>query len=131
MSPSEAQSGGSLERPYREQSSQPTPQSDDSELMQQVLEETLAATNGSQPMNPREMQALADVARRHPGQAFSLDPVAIELVSAVLNTQFGEQIADGSERRSMAVRIAETLVESDPARQRLESLWNRLNEAVR
>lgn len=133
MSPSEASSGGPYERPFRDPpdgSNQSPPSPSDSELMRQVLEETMAATDRGEAMDPKELEALLGVARRHAGRAFAMDPIAIDLVAAVLESRFGQQIADDELRRSMAVRIAETLVEASPARERLESLWNHLNEAA-
>nr|MBL7038366.1 hypothetical protein [Pirellulaceae bacterium] len=129
MSSSGADRDDGYERPFAEG---PTEESADAtangELMDQVLQETLAATDADTPLDPSELEALIDVARQHSGQ--TLASVVVELVEAVLATRFGG-ISDGGDRwRSMASAIAETLMDDPASRDRLESLWARLCEAA-
>jgi len=131
MSSSGADRDDGYERPFADG---PAEQSADStangELMDRVLQETLAATDADTPLDPTELAALIDVARRHCGQTPTLASIVVELVEAVLATRFGG-VSDGGDRwRSMSSAIAETLMDDPTSRDRLESLWTRLCEAA-
>ncbi len=133
MSSSGFDSDDGFQRPFADQ---PEPAASDeaadqSDLMERVLEETLAATDAAAPLEPRELEALKEVARRHPDEPLTLLPVATELVRAVLSTRFGH-LRDGTESwQSMTSTIAETLMDDPSSRDRLQSLWAQLSEAAR
>jgi hypothetical protein len=69
-------------------------------------------------------EALRQVARRYPGHPFVLDPVAVELVLAVLDNRL---LTNERSRREAALQIAETLFEDPALHERLERLWLRLS----
>ena len=98
-----------------------------SEILEQVLRETLSLAEDDAALNAAELEALRDVARRRRG-ALS-DTEATELAAAVLSTRWG-RIIENSQRQRMARTIAETLLDDPRARERLEALWRRLCEAV-
>jgi len=115
------------ERPFAEPGEAKSPPGDD-DLMEQVLAETLAAAADRSRLDPRETAALRGVARRYAGRPIEREPMLIELVQTVLSIRL-PRLDDGSARwREMTAKIAETLWEDSAARQRLESLWLRLNE---
>lgn len=99
--------------------------------MDRVLRETLAAADPDAPLEAAELEALLQVARRHGNADLSLQPVAVELVEAVLWTRFRAVSGRGDLWQSLAVRIAATLWEDPTSRGRLQVLWSRLTEAAR
>jgi hypothetical protein len=92
-----------------------------------MLEQILAASSGGLPaagfVEPSDVQPLAEVARRLAGQPFELEPVAIELVQAMLAVQFEKAGLPATTLRAMAQQIATTLYEDPTSRERLEALW--------
>lgn len=104
-----------------------SPEHEHSEILEQVLRETLSLAEQDRSLDEAECEALCDVARRHGGLLET--QVAEELVAAVLSTRLGRVVAP-SLREPMSRTIAETLLDDPPARKRLESLWRRLREAV-
>ena len=102
------------------------PARDDAELMQQVLDETLAAAGARRPLESDEWEALLAVARRHSGQPLTVSPVARELVEAVLASRFRGLLRDPEVWTRTTLRIAETMLEDPPSRERLRSFWERL-----
>ena len=98
----------------------------DPELLDRVLRSTLAMIQSDEAMEPQEMDALLGVARRHRGEALSAEPIAQELVDAMLRPKFGSISESDEFWRRMSAWIASTMMDDPPARQRLESLWERL-----
>ena len=95
-------------------------------LLELVLQETIDRAD------PEEIDALLQVARRHTDEPLSAE-VLEDLVATILKSGFGkpwEKLGDGDARKEMVRQIAETLLDDDGARERLESLWRRLSEAV-
>jgi hypothetical protein len=101
------------------------------DLMERVLQETLSATAQGQPLAESDMAALLEVARRHRGAALTLEPVAVDLVQALLRVRFATVAAADGLRLAAARRIAATLLEDPPSHDRLLVFWGRLSEAVR
>jgi hypothetical protein len=97
-------------------------------LLEKVVEQTLLSLGGSEPSSPEDKAALREVARRHNGRSFGLEPVAVEMVEAVLRDQL-EQLRTHQSRRAMVVEIATTLYEDQDSHDRLLALWNKLCEA--
>jgi len=97
-----------------------------------MLEQILAISAGGLPqagfVEPADVQALVDVARQLAGRGFALDPVAIELVHAMLRVQFEKAGIDAPTMRSMAEQIAATLCDDPMSRERLEALWLGLSQ---
>ncbi|MEX2120140.1 MAG: hypothetical protein WD847_11145 [Pirellulales bacterium] len=97
-------------------------------LLEKVVEQTLLSLGGSEPPAPEDVAALREVVSRHSGRRFGLDPVAVEMVEAVLRDQL-EQLRTHQSRRAMVVEIATTLYEDQDSHDRLLALWNKLSEA--
>ena len=83
----------------------------DRELLDRVLEQTLARINEGVLFEAPDMNALKEVARRYRGQPLSLEPVAVELVQAALRPQ-----------------VARMLIDDPTAHDRLQGFWDRLSQ---
>ena len=91
-----------------------------------LVRETIDAHGDEASISPDVWNALLAVARRHPSQAAADVAIANELVCAVLDHRL-ERIRDDAGALALcARRVAETLWEDAPSRERLERLWNRL-----
>jgi hypothetical protein len=77
---------------------------------------------------PDELAALREALREFRGQAFSLSPVAVELVSAILRRSQSSRAVGEPALRTMATQIAGTLFDDPAAQRRLAALWTRLSE---
>ncbi len=117
---------GDAQRP--EQPAQPlSPKNSiDKALLDRVLQETMAAVS----VGPQELSALLDVARKYHGQPLTLEPVAVELVEAILRFRLPALQLSDPQRREMLTQIAELLLEDPPSAERLRRLWDRLKEAT-
>jgi hypothetical protein len=97
----------------------------DATLLEGVLRQTLSLLGPEKPLAVETTGALCRLVSRHKGRQFTLEPIAVELVSIVLTAQFQglgpSQMCDG-----MAARVARTLYEDPQSRARLEAFWNRL-----
>ena len=98
----------------------------DPELLERVLQETFSAVISDDPLAKTDRDVLTEVALRYPGQPLCLQPVATELVFALLRTHLGRFESFVQAGNTLAARIAETLMEDPEARKRLGSLWDRL-----
>lgn len=112
----------------RRQDKSPGEEVVDRALLEKVIEQTLLSLGGSEPSSPEDLAALREVARRHSGRLFGLEPVAVEMVEAVLRDQL-EHLRTHQSRRAMVVEIATTLYEDQDSHDRLLALWNQLSEA--
>jgi hypothetical protein len=110
-------------RPYRE-SADPA----NRELLDRVLEQTLARINEGQLFEEPDMNALKEVARRHRGQPFSLEPVALELVKAALKPQLGALADTPGMCDKLSLQVARMLLDDPVASGRLQSFWDRLSQ---
>jgi len=61
----------------------------------------------------------------------TLEPVAVDLVQALLQVRFASLVREAEFRLAAATRIATTLWDDPPSHDRLQVFWNRLSEAVR
>ncbi len=99
----------------------------DGALLEGVLRQTLTLLGAESPLAAETGSALCQLVARYKGRQFALEPVAVELVSIVLATQFQtlgpSPLCDG-----VAARVARTLYEDPRSRARLEAFWNRLSE---
>jgi hypothetical protein len=101
-------------------------QAPDQGLLEAILRETLLASEAQTPLEPAEREGLLDVARRHSGRELALEPVALELVQAVLRPVVPDSWADGRLWRSLTFQVATTVFEDPQCRRRLEALWSGL-----
>jgi len=103
----------------------------DREFLEKVLEETLLAADGSEKVTQADLEAVQGVARRFGGQPFKLEPVAVELVQAILSSYFRTPPNSPEPWQAMSVEIAQSLLEDPVLKERLEALWLRLIEESR
>lgn len=115
-------SHGEAQRPERPAAQPPV----DRNLLEKVLQETMAVVS----VGPNELSALIDVGRRHAGQPLALEPVAVELVDAILRHRLPSINMQGPSRHEMLVQIAEAMLDDPRSEQRLKGLWARLTEAA-
>lgn len=94
-------------------------------LMNEVLQETLAAVDGV-PSGAEACEALRGVARDYAGRSLDLDPVVLGLVRAVLTPRFAG--LEPPHWAAMTMRVAETLWEDPASRERLDAIWHRLQQ---
>jgi len=130
MSSSAFAADGPADRPFLESLSLPH-QLADPGLLEQVLRETLAVSDPEVPLSLGEWEALRRVAEQQTGVALSLDPVVIQVVTAILVTRFRNVECPAELWQVLARQIAETLWEDPISQARLHALWARLIEAVR
>lgn len=102
----------------------------EAKLLEAVLQETANGFGGAEPLDPQTKEAFFDVARRYRGRPLDFDPTLVELVRVALRGLLHPD-RDGVEFcRQLSVRVAQTLYEDPPARQRLERFWSRLAEGA-
>jgi hypothetical protein len=99
----------------------------DRALLEEVLRKTLAICSSDEPLDEDSNNALKSVVARHAGEPFSFDPVAIQLVAAVLRVQFAAGSNSSGIWGELPIRVARTLYDDPPSRERLETFWRRLN----
>jgi hypothetical protein len=97
------------------------------EVLDRVLREALVTMEPAQWLRGEGLEAVSQVARRHRGECFVLDPVAVELVEALLGLLLGRSRDGSNPWHRMATAVAETLCDDPTANGRLESLWKMLS----
>ncbi|MCR4414139.1 MAG: hypothetical protein NUV77_17115 [Thermoguttaceae bacterium] len=98
------------------------------ELLESILERTDAASRTDDALDPQQRLALDGVVRRYRGQPLSLDPIATEMVRAMLTTEFRDRPEWAGAWDAVSGHVAQTLWEDQVSRDRLEALWLRLSE---
>lgn len=93
-----------------------------------VVEQTFRRLQPTDDMNPRDVAALAEVARKRRGEPFVLVPVATELVAAILKDDFRPVIANASGWDGLVHDVASAIFDDAVSRARMENLWSRLLE---
>jgi hypothetical protein len=128
MSASELGPGGPFDSrlEIREESAG-APAPEDASLLESVLRQTAAMADSDEPPSRAEMEAVEEVGRRFAGRAFSLDPVVVELVGAMLLVQYGSQWNSPGLWRVVSERIARSIFEDPLSRERMERIWDRLS----
>ena len=101
----------------------------DPKLLERVLEETLSDGAVSH-LDPIELRALAEVAKKYPGASLVADPIAAELVESVLKARFRGIQASATFWQQVSRQIATTLCEAPDTQEKLNRLWNQLSELV-
>jgi hypothetical protein len=94
-----------------------------------VLDRALRLSSSSQDIDPAEAAALRAVGERHRGKELTVEPVACELVAAMLESFYRRRAPELWRR--LARPIAATLLDDPASQERLEALWRSLNEAPR
>jgi len=98
----------------------------DPRLLQRVLEWAEATLRSEDPLEVADIEAIRQVARRHPHAPLALQPMVVELVQAVLQAQFHAHPDWFPVWQSASGEIARTLFDDPGSRERLEALWDRL-----
>jgi hypothetical protein len=98
----------------------------DPRLLQRVLEWAEATLRSEDPLEVADMEAIRQVARRHADAPLALNPIAVELVQAMLQAQFRAHPDWLPVWQSASGEIARTLFDDPSSRERLEALWDRL-----
>ena len=99
------------------------------ELLEQIVRRTLDEQQGGE-LPPALVTALHEIARRQRDQSQPWDTVVVELVEQVLESWFSGKMLTASLRRSMAVEIADVLVNDPVAGARLRNFWDQISEAA-
>ena len=94
-----------------------------------MLDRALVSPDPSETVFPRDLEALSEVCRRLGGQPFCLEPVAVELVQAVLRDFYGGETSPKDAWRSISLDIAQTLLDDPALSERFSGLWARLVRA--
>ena len=102
----------------------------ESQALDAVVRATLESADADQRVTPEEIEALKAVARRLGPVPLSFDPVAIALVEAIVQVNYGQLGREPEVWRSAAGKIARLLFDSPTARSRLEVLWRQLVEST-
>jgi hypothetical protein len=100
----------------------------DEAMWDSVLRETAEADNADLPLGLAEREALRGVARQYQGYAMALQPVAAALVQAVILPQLPADPVAAKVWQEICVQIAQTQLDDDAARNRLEAIWVWLQE---
>jgi hypothetical protein len=98
----------------------------DPALLRQVIEQTLSAAEANAPIESIDLQRLKVVAHRRRGQPLTLEPVAVEMVRALLGPDFANLGRDPDAFLAMTSQIARSLVDDPASFARLAALWKRL-----
>lgn len=114
-----------------EQSEPPADQLADPSILERVLEETLSESEAGTAVAPEELEALVQVARRHRGSSLVLEPVAVELVEAVLRARFSQLRISPAAWKRLSREIAGTLYDDPHLQQRLGRFWGQLSELAK
>ena len=97
-------------------------------LLERVLDQTFRRLRAQDGLEEAEAAALVDVARRRRGEPFSIDPVATELVRAVLADALAASVTPPPQFDALVAQVTKTIGDDETSRARLERLWSELNE---
>jgi len=114
---------------FSETVSSDLPTSQEVQALEDAVRTTLVNSEADGPVSPEEIAALQGVAKRHGHVPLTLDPVAIELVEALINVNYGHLQQHTEVWQKTAKKIATLLCDAPEAHARLENLWHRLVES--
>jgi predicted metal-dependent hydrolase len=97
--------------------------------LEAAVKATLEAADVAERVTAEEIDALQAIARRYGPVPLTLAPIAIDLVAAIINVNYGGLNRAPEVWQTMATKIATVLYESPAAQQRLENLWRQLLES--
>lgn len=97
----------------------------DPALLEKVLQETIDACE-NEPLDGPEKERIRAVVERYAGHPLTLEPVAVELVEAVLLGSFPDLSCSPQRTRLLSTQVAGTLMEDPHSQPRLAALWERL-----
>lgn len=103
----------------------------DEELMDAVLRQTAAALDERSLASMVDLPKLREIARRHPSDTLSLDPILVEMIAVILETHLSKVCRTDAMRTRIAQEVARPLFENPVSRGRLELLWSQLLDRAR
>ena len=131
------------DRPYEEKYAEPDSKSQNDSARQEstpaenedrdsMLDQVLEVTNfdRDEPLSVEELKALTNVAKRHRQREIQLNPVAVDLVGAILQLRLNQPNTPKEYWDKMSMEVASTLFDSPKVKTRLTKFWQRLVEAV-
>jgi len=98
----------------------------DREALERALQWAEATLQSDDPLEVADLEAVREVARRHPDAPLALDPIVVELVRALLGAYFEAHPSWQPVWQEACEVVAETLFEDPVSHGRLEVLWSRL-----
>jgi hypothetical protein len=113
-----------------EKPAQPGAQPPDASLLEKVLVQTLN-DQSVQSLEAGDREILRAVARRHSGAAFAFEPIAVELVEALLRSQLAPGAEPSESWGVMCRQIAQTMFDDPVSHNHLNALWNLLCQTER
>ncbi len=99
-------------------------------LFESVLRQTLQDSSPGADLDDAEKADLTKVVQRHRAEPFALEPIAVELVYAVLRGHFQQNSSSSEFWRGVAAQVAQSLFDDPVAHDRLEAFWRRLCSAI-
>ncbi len=99
------------------------------ELLEQVLRQTIAASETTEGLEENERTALRSVVDRHGGTPLSLEPIAVELIEAMLRLRMAALSKSDKFWKELSLWIAQTMMDDPDSKSRLESLWANLERS--
>jgi hypothetical protein len=102
----------------------------EADVLDQIVRATIVSAESQPPITSEEMAALKAVASRWGDVALTLDPIAVELVEAIILANYGQLNRSPEQWRAASTRIAKHLVDSPATNARLNNLWRRLIESM-
>ena len=102
----------------------------DPSILDRVIEKTVSSDGLTESLPAEELAELLEVARRHRSRPLELEPVVVDLVNTIVRQRFKLPGMDPQRSDAMARELAESLFRSPHSRQRLDSFWSKLLEAV-
>jgi len=96
-------------------------------LLDQVMNQTNAASHSRNLQDDPEVRPFLEVARIHHAESFVLDPVVVDLVKAALRNLRDRESTSLELWNQMSIQVAKTLFEDPVCHERLEAFWARLS----
>lgn len=95
-------------------------------LLDAIVQQTAAALDELTLAQTRDLPCLREIARRHASDTLTLDPILIELIAALLETNLPQLARSATLRSKVARLVSQTLFDNPVCRGRLELLWSQL-----
>lgn len=98
----------------------------DEKLLDAVVHQTAASLDERSLASMVDLPKLCEIARRHPSDTLTLDPILVEMIAAILETHLSPVCRSDAMRTRIAREVARPLFENPVSRGRLELLWSQL-----
>ncbi len=100
------------------------------EALEAAVRATLSNSEAEGEVTAEEIAALQSVAKRHGNVSLTFEPIAIELVEAIISVNYGHLQRSDEVWKGAANKVAQLLFDAPEAHARLENLWHRLVEST-